>query len=101
LIVDAWVALYTTALLPEFQNVTEKTALPEVPTPVTLQVELAVGGPQETTGLPVLPVASAMPSPAGAVVIVSNCGPATKPVADAVIVGLPVVVDPYQKVAVL
>ena len=101
LIVDAWVAEYANGPLPESQKVTETTALPEVPTPVTVQVELAPGGPQESAGLPVLPLPSTMPSPAGAVVIVSICVPATWPAADAVIVGFPGVVDPYQNVTLL
>ncbi len=42
-----------------------------------------------------------MPNPTGDVVIVCSCVADTKFVADAVIVGPPVVVNPYQKVAVL
>jgi hypothetical protein len=66
-----------------------------------VQIELAPGGPQESAGLPVLPLPRTMPSPAGAVVIVPVCVPATWPAADAVIVGFPGVVDPYQNVTVL
>ena len=54
---------------------TVTTARPEVPTPVTLQVDFAAGGPQEIAGLPVLPVPRTMPSPAGAVVVVALCAP--------------------------
>lgn len=76
-------------------NLTLKTMLPPRPVPVTVQASLVLIVVQfpANAGVP-LPETLVTSRPAGAVLIVTDWVPLVRPVAAAVIVGLPVVLSP-------